>query len=277
MNEKLKKQIKELIKNSVIYLPEDVKTALQKAHDNESNELAKLQLKNILDNIETAEQKKIPLCQDTGVPIFFVKIGEDAELPKNFEGVLKDAVVEAVKEVPLRPNIVDPIERKNTGTNTELSFPWVNYEFVPGKEIEVTVFPKGGGSENMSALGMLNPSDGLEGIKKFVFEKVKKFGGNACPPYILGIGLGGSSDICMHLAKKATLREINSRNSNPKIAKLEDELLEKINQTGIGTMGLGGDTTALDVHIEMAGEHVAVNSVGLNLLCWAARKGVMKI
>jgi len=172
---------------------------------------------------------------------------------------------------------VSPIDRKNTNTDTGYGFPWIHYERIPGKKIKITFLPKGGGAENMSALGMLNPIDGLEGVKDFIINKVKEFGGKPCSPYILGVGLGGSSEIALYLAKKATLRPIGKRNKNPRVAKLENELFRKINKLGIGPMGLGGNTTVLGVNIEFAGVHVAVNCVGLNSLCWAARKSTLII
>lgn len=274
----LKQRIIEIIYKSVISLPSDVISTLKSTYSKETSELAKLQLKNILENIETAEKQKIPLCQDTGVPLFFVKLGSKAALPEKFEQTLKEAVEEATQKIPLRPNVVAPLSRKNSETNTGFGFPIIEYEVIPNsKEIEITFVPKGAGSETCSALAMLPANAGISEIKKFVLEKILEFGGKPCPPYIVGIGVGGTSELCMKLAKKATLRKIGIKSKNSEIAKLEKWLLEQINKTKIGTMGLGGDTTALAVHIEAIGEHTALKCVGINIMCWAARKASLKL
>jgi fumarate hydratase subunit alpha len=272
----MKGQIIDLIRETVTSIPEDVQRALQEAYENETDGTARLQLKTILNNVKIASEKGIPVCQDTGVPIFYVKLGRNAKLPNNFEQVLREAVEEATEKVPLRPNVVSPLNRKNTKTNTGEGFPIIKYDIVNGKGVEITFLPKGGGSENCSALCMLKPSDGLEGVKKFILGKVKEFGGKPCPPYILGIGIGGTAEGCMELSKKALLRRIGSQNQVPGLAKLESELKDAINAMKIGPMGMGGGTTALAVHVEAMGEHTTMNCVGVSTLCWAARRGTVE-
>ncbi|ENN95883.1 fumarate hydratase [Methanocaldococcus villosus KIN24-T80] len=272
--------IVDLFREAVIYLPDDVKRALKEAYERESSKLAKDTLKAILENIEIAERKRIPLCQDTGVPIVYLKIGKGIESDKIFDIIkeIEKGVEIATKLVPLRPNVVNPITRKNLG-NVGLGMPIIDVEFDDNlnKEIEITVFPKGAGSENMSKLKMLKPSEGLEGVKRFILESIAEASGKPCPPIIVGVGIGGTADYAMKLAKKALLRDIGERNKDDMIANLELELLEKINNLGIGAMGLGGDITALDVFIETAGCHTASLPVGLCIQCWAHRKAKRRL
>ncbi|WP_414470532.1 fumarate hydratase [Methanobacterium sp. ACI-7] len=259
-----------LFKEAVIKLPDDVKKALQDAYKNEDHELARLNLKAILDNIEAAEKLGVPMCQDTGVPIVFVKLG-DVEVENLIEGI-KNGVVRATEEVPLRPNVVDPITRENRGNNTGNLMPQIDIELVDDKIIELTAFPKGIGSENNNALKMALPGEGIEGIKNFVLDTVIAAGGKPCPPIIVGVGIGGSSDLAMKLAKKALLGKIGEINKDKTLAKLEEDILSQINSTGIGPMGLGGKTTALDVKILTADTHTAGLPIGVCIQCWAARQ-----
>lgn len=259
-----------LFKEAVIKLPDDVKKALQDAYKNEDHELARLNLKAILDNIEAAEKMGVPMCQDTGLPIVFVKLGQ-VKVEKLIEGIRK-GVAKATKEVPLRPNVVDPITRENRGDNTGNMMPQVDIELVDEEILQLTVFPKGIGSENNNALKMALPGEGIEGIKKFVLDTVIAAGGKPCPPIVVGVGIGGSSDLSMKIAKKALLNKIGERNPDKTLAKLEEEILEQINQTGIGPMGLGGKTTALDVKILTADTHTAGLPIGVCIQCWAARQ-----
>lgn len=259
-----------LFKEAVIKLPDDVKKALQDAYKNEDHELARLNLKAILDNIEAAEKMGVPMCQDTGLPIVFVKLGQ-VKVEKLIEGIRK-GVAKATKEVPLRPNVVDPITRENRGNNTGNMMPQVDIELVDEEILQLTVFPKGIGSENNNALKMALPGEGIEGIKKFVLDTVIAAGGKPCPPIVVGVGIGGSSDLSMKIAKKALLNKIGERNPDKTLAKLEEEILEQINQTGIGPMGLGGKTTALDVKILTADTHTAGLPIGVCIQCWAARQ-----
>lgn len=259
----------DLLREAVIKLPEDVKEALKNAYKKEDHEIARLNLKAILDNIKIAKKHQIPMCQDTGLPIVFVKLG-DVKVGNLYEGIRK-GVERATVEVPLRPNVVDPLTRKNTGTNTGKGIPQVDIELIDDEFIELTVFPKGFGSENNNALRMALPGEGADGIKKFVLDTVVAAGAKPCPPIIVGIGIGGSSDLAMKLAKKALLREVGIRHWDKKIAKLEEDILKLINKTGIGPMGLGGKTTALDVKIKTADTHTAGLPIGVCIQCWASR------
>jgi len=266
-----------ILKQAVIYLPEDVKQALKKAYAEETSETGKTQLKAILDNIELAEKYQAPVCQDTGTIIFYVKAGAEAKDLDKMEEPLTKAVRRATKEIPLRPNAVDPFTQKNSGDNTGRLIPYINWEIVPGDSIELTVMPKGGGSENVCLTGMLVPGEGINGLKKFVIESVIKAGSQPCPPTILGIAMGGGSDIAMKIAKKALLRPLNEPNPNPEIAKLEREIFEAANMTGIGPMGLGGKITVLGVHIDYAYRHPASFPAAVAFNCWAARRASARI
>jgi len=266
-----------LIRQAVIYLPEDVKQALNKAYGEETSEAGKTQLKAILDNIELAEKYQAPICQDTGTIIFYVSAGADVKGLDKVEGALINATRRATKEVPLRPNAVDPFTQKNSGDNTGRFIPYINWEIVPGDALELTVMTKGGGSENVCLTGMLVPGEGINGLKKFVIESVIKAGAQPCPPTILGVAMGGGADIAMKLAKKALLRPLNEPNPNPEIAKLERELYEAANMTGIGPMGLGGKTTVLGVHVEYAFRHPASFPAAVAFNCWAARRASARI
>ena len=269
----IQKQIEEticrLFKQAVIELPSDVKKALNDAYEKEDQEVARSNLKAILDNIKIAEKLQIPMCQDTGLPIIFVKLGK-VEVEDLYDGIRK-GVERATKEIPLRPNVVDPLSRENTGTNTGKDIPQINIELVDSEDIEFTVFPKGFGSENNNALKMALPGEGIEGIKKFVLDTVIAAGGKPCPPIIVGVGIGGSSDLAMKIAKKALLGNVGERNPDAQIAEIEEDLLRLINDTGIGPMGLGGKTTALDVKILTADTHTAGLPIGVCIQCWAGR------
>lgn len=258
-----------LYRDSVIELPKDVKNALEEAYANETDQTARLNLKAIIDNIDAAHKNSIPMCQDTGLPIVFVKLG-GVEVENLYQGI-RNGVEKATINVPLRPNVVDPFTRENTGTNTGKGIPLVDVEIVDGDYLELTIFPKGFGSENNNALKMGLPGEGIEGVKNFVLETVLAAGGKPCPPTRIGVGIGGSSDYALKLAKKALLREVNSKNSDKRLAKLEEELLERVNSTGIGPMGLGGKTTALDVKVELVDTHTAGLPIGVCIQCWAAR------
>lgn len=264
--------IVELLRKAVCDLPVDVESALEKALKAEDNETAKTQLKNILDNVKYARKEGIPICQDTGILRFYVGLGKAGVEAEDVKGIILRAVEKATKEIPLRPNSVDALTRENSGNVPEIEF-----EFTKNNSLEITAFPKGAGAENMSALGMLTPADGVDGIKKFVIETVKKAGGNPCPPTIVGVGIGGLSDTAMRLAKKALLRNTGKKNPDEEIAKLESQLLEEINSLGIGPMGLGGNTTSLAVHIETAPCHTSSLPVAVNLQCWANRRATVRV
>jgi len=258
-----------LFKQAVIELSSDVVKALEEAYKREEQDIARTNLEAILKNIKAAQELEIPMCQDTGLPLVFVKLGK-LEVENLYEGI-RSGVEKATLEVPLRPNVVDPLTRVNTGNNLGKLIPQIDVELVQGEYIEFTVFPKGFGSENNNALMMGLPGDGVEGIKKFVVDTVIKAGGKPCPPTVIGVGIGGSSDMVMKLAKKALLREVGVFHNEERISTLEKEILELINDTGIGPMGLGGKTTALDVKIEYADTHTAGLPVGICIQCWADR------
>ena len=267
----------EILKQAVIYLPEDVKKALKKAYEEETSETGKTQLKAILDNIELAEKFQAPVCQDTGTIIFYAKAGAKVKNLDKVEEALVNATRRATKEIPLRPNAVDPFTQKNSGDNTGRFIPYINWEIVPGDSLELTVMTKGGGSENVCVTGMLVPGEDVKGLKKFVVDAVIKAGAQPCPPTILGVAVGGGADIAMKLAKKALLRPLGEPNPNPDLDKLEKELLEAVNMTGIGPMGLGGKTTVLDVHIDYAFRHPASFPAAVAFNCWAARRASARI
>jgi len=266
-----------LLQLAVTELPQDVKEALQNAYQQEESEAGKTQLKAILNNVELAEKTQTPMCQDTGVIIFYLKAGAQVKDLDKIEEALRNATKRATKEVPLRPNAVNPFTQKNTGDNTGRFIPFIHWKIVPGNNIEITVFPKGGGCENVCALGMLRPGEGVKGLKKFVVDTVIKAGAKPCPPNIIGVAVGGGADIAMKLAKETLLRPLNQSNSDPELAKLEKELHEAANSTGIGPMGLGGKFTVLGVHVEYAERHPASYPAAVAVQCWAARRASARI
>lgn len=267
----------ELFRLSVTRLPEDVKEALSKAKEKETSEVARKQLEAILFNIELAEESGRPMCQDTGIPNIYIKAGDRFPGLGSLPAVLRRAVMRATKTVPLRPNAVTPLTRMNTGDNTGELIPYLNWTIVGGDSLEMSVLPKGGGSENMCALKMLSPSQGVKGVKQFVVESVFSAAGQPCPPTILGVGIGGGADIAMKIAKLAIMRPLDSRHPDAEIAELEDELLELVNATGVGPMGLGGRTSSLGLNIEWAHCHTASLPVALAVQCWAARRATAHI
>jgi fumarate hydratase subunit alpha len=266
-----------LLQLAATELPRDVKMALQKAYREEESKVGKAQLKIILKNVKLAEETRVPLCQDTGTVIFYVKAGSQVTGLDMVEEGLRNATARATREVPLRPNAVDPFTQKNTGDNTGRFIPYIHWKVVPGDILEITVMPKGGGSENVSVLAMLNPTQGEKALKKFVVDTVIKAGAKPCPPTILGVAVGGGADIAMKLAKAALLRPLNQPNHNPELAQLEEELRKSANQTGIGPMGLGGKITVLGVKVNYAHRHPASYPVAVAVQCWAARRATARI
>lgn len=271
----IKEAVYELYKEAVINLSEDMKKSLEDALKNETHELGKLNIEAILKNIEIAEEKGIPMCQDTGLPVIFVKLG-NVEV-ENLRKGIEEGIIKATKEIPIRPNIVDPITRENTNINVGTAIPPIDIELIDEDYLEITILPKGFGSENNNALKMALPAEGIEGIKKFVVESVLKAKGKPCPPTVVGVGIGGTSDLALKLGKKALLGEIRKRNPDPTIANLEKEIMNEINASGIGPMGLGGKTTTLDVKILKAHTHTAGLPVGVCIQCWANRHATTKI
>ncbi|MFX0169296.1 MAG: fumarate hydratase [Candidatus Hodarchaeota archaeon] len=268
----LEEVIVNLLRLAVTDLPRDVSKGLEEALKNERNLTAKNQLQAILENIELARQRSIPMCQDTGIQIFYVTVGTKFPLLNEIPQILTNAVRKATQKIPLRPNTVNPILHKNPGDNTGLNIPWINWKITDGSDLHVTALPKGGGSENVCKLGMLTPGQGLNGMKQFVIDSMIEAGAKPCPPTIIGIGIGGGADISLKIAKEQLLRPVGQRHSDPKVAKIEEDLRQGLNRTGIGPMGLGGDTTVLDVHIDIAMRHPASFPVGLAVQCWAARR-----
>ena len=271
----IKDTVYELYKQAAIVLGDDVKKALEDALKNAENELAILNIEAILQNIELAEEKGIPMCQDTGLPVIFVKLG-NVEV-EDLRGGIEAGIEKATKEIPIRPNIVDPLTRENTNINVGDYIPPIDIELIDEDYLEITIFPKGFGSENNNAMKMALPAEGIEGVKEFVVESVLKAKGKPCPPTVIGVGIGGTSDLCLKLAKKALLGKVGERNPDPQIAELETEILEEINASGIGPMGLGGKTTTLDVKILKAHTHTAGLPVGVCVQCWADRQATTKI
>ena len=271
----IKDAVYELYKKAAIVLGNDVKKALEDALKVEDNELARLNIEAILKNIKLAEEKQIPMCQDTGLPVIFVKLG-NVEV-ENLRAGIEEGIEKATKEIPIRPNIVDPLTRENTNSNVGDYIPPIDIELIDENYLEITILPKGFGSENNNAMKMALPAEGIQGIKDFVVESVLKAKGKPCPPTVIGIGIGGTSDLCLKLGKKALLGEVGKRNPDPEIAKLELEILEEINKSGIGPMGLGGKTTTLDVKILKAHTHTAGLPVGVCVQCWADRHATTKI
>lgn len=254
-------------------LPPDLKEALLRAQASETDPTGKGFLDIMVENIGVAERDENLVCQDTGTVVFWLEVGE--ECPLNLARVtaaVKKGTERATLEHPLRPNAVHPVTRKNTLTNTGRHLPAMHYEFVPGSDLKLNCLPKGSGSENMSFLKMFIPADGVSAVKKFVLECIVDAGPKPCPPTIVGVGLGGTADLCAALAKKAVLRPLGTHSDDPIIAAIEDELYAAANELGIGPMGLGGSTTVLGVHIEYAHTHITQNPVAVNLQCWAARR-----
>ena len=250
-------------------LPCDVKQRIEDARKNEPWETAQGILDKIIENYGIAEANTVPICQDTGVCCVFLKIGQDVHIAGDLRAAVDEGVRRGYAEGYLRKSVVkDPLRRQNTGDNT----PAMLYtEIVPGDKLEITVAPKGFGSENMSRLAMLKPSDGVEGVKAFILRTVEEAGPNPCPPIIVGVGIGGTFDKAAYLAKKALMRSTDKRNADPYYADLEAELLEKINALGVGPQGFGGRTTALAVNIEWMPTHIAGLPVAVNINCHVTR------
>src|SRR5438067_8977245 len=270
---------RDLYIESLKEIPPDVVEAIRRAAKTETKEVAKRIFSHYIKSIELGRDENMIVCQDTGIPIYWVDIGGKLRLDGSR---LTDAIIRgterATREHPLRSSIVSPLGRENRQTSTGQRIPIIHYDFVPDSDVlDILFMPKGSGSENMSFMKMLVPADGVKGIKRFVIEQVVGAGAKPCPPTIVGVGIGGSSDLCMTLAKKATTRPIGSKNPDAQLAALEEELFDAINQTGIGPQGLGGETTALAVHIESAWTHITCNPVAVNMQCWRAERRRAKI
>lgn len=262
--------VRNLVIESSYDLGDDVVEALKKARGVEESPVGRDILDQIIKNAEIAKTEKSPMCQDTGLAVLFVELGQEVQIVGgDYNEAINEGIRRGYKDGYLRKSVLaDPIERKNTGDNTPAV---IHTEIVPGDKMKIVMAPKGGGSENMSEVRMMKPSDGIEGVKKFVIDRVIRSGGNPCPPVIIGVGIGGTFEKCAWLAKKSLMRGVGDRHPNKFYADLELELLEKINKTGVGPQGLGGNTTALDVHVEVHPCHIASLPVSVNTQCHAAR------
>ena len=261
--------VKRLCIEANCYLPGDLQQRIEDCYAAEPWPQAKEILERIVENYTIAREKAQPICQDTGVACVFLKIGQDVHVNGSIEEAVNEGVRQGYGEGYLRKSVVrDPLDRVNTGDNTPAM---LYYELVPGDKLEITVAPKGFGSENMSAIKMLRPSDGLQGVKDFVKKVVEDAGPNPCPPIVVGVGIGGTFDKAAYLAKKALMRSVDERHSDPFYAKLEEELLAEINELGIGPQGFGGKTTALAVNIEKFPTHIAGLPVAVNINCHVTR------
>ena len=267
--EEIRDHVAQICIDAAYNLSDDVLTAFDRAIETETAPGAREIIELLKENARIAKEDHIPICQDTGVAIFFVEIGQDLRIRNGF---IVDAINEGVrkgyKEGYLRKSVVDPLTRKNTGDNT----PAIIYtELVPGDKLKISFMPKGAGSENMSVIRMLRPTEGVEGIRNFVLECVQKAGANPCPPVVIGVGIGGDFEKAALIAKKALLRPVGSPNAKLELASLEEILLKSVNKTGIGPEGLGGKVTAMAVHVESFPCHIASLPVAVNINCHAAR------
>lgn len=267
---KITDTVKRLCIQANVILPEDVKNCIIKRKSEENWAPAREILDRIEENFELAAAENVPICQDTGVACVFLEIGQEVHIAgSDITQAVNEGVRQGYAEGYLRKSVVrDPLDRVNTGDNTPAM---IYYDIVPGDKIKITVAPKGFGSENMSQIKMLRPSDGIEGVKAFVLKAVEEAGPNPCPPIIVGVGIGGTFDKAALLAKKALLRDTGTPSADPLYAKLEEELLEKINALGIGPQGFGGKTTALAVAVEHYPTHIAGLPVAVNINCHVAR------
>ncbi len=269
--------VKQLFLDCNYFIGKDIMTALEKARENEKSKVGKSVLTQIIENDKLAAKEEVPLCQDTGMAILFVEYGDKVVIEDgSFEDAVNEGVRQAYKDGYLRKSVVnDPVfDRLNTKDNTPAI---IHTRIVKGDKIKITAGGKGFGSENMSAIKMLTPSYGIEGVKKFILDTVRTAGPNPCPPIVVGVGIGGTFERCAQLAKKATFRAIDTHNADERYAKLEDELLESINKMGFGPAGLGGTTTAIGVNIETSPTHIAGMPVAVNICCHAARHASAEI
>jgi len=263
------KVVKDLCVDANYNLGNDVLLAFDQAIENEKSETAREVLRELKENARIAREEKAPICQDCGLAVVFMEIGQDVHITGgDLKAAINEGVRQGYEEGYLRKSACNPITRKNTGDNTPAI---IHLEIVPGDKIRIIVAPKGGGSENMSRVTMLTPAAGMEGVKDFVVNRVKESGSNPCPPTIIGIGVGGTFERSAILAKKALLRTLGERNPDPELAKIEKQIFARINKLGIGPVGYGGITTSLDVFLEMEPCHIASLPVAVNIQCHAAR------
>jgi len=270
---------KELYIRALKILPPDVREALGKAYDRETTPTGKEIFRTILRNVEVADQQNVLICQDTGLPIYMVKVGSKFPVDgARVAAALKEGAKRATLEHPFRGSSTHPVTRVNPQTSVGEGLPIIYWDFVPENDfLDILMVPKGSGSENMSAMKMFIPADGAAALKKFVIDTVLQSGSNPCPPGVIGVGIGGTADLVSKLAKEAIARPVGSHNHDAFFAKMEDELSEAINSLGLGPMGLGGSVSTLAVHIEWAYTHITQNPVAVNTQCWSARRARGKI
>ncbi|OBQ46608.1 fumarate hydratase [Halodesulfovibrio spirochaetisodalis] len=266
--EQIHDAVVDLVLKAARYLPEDVKTAIRVARNNETSESAKEVLGQLLENADLAKESGLPLCQDTGLGVFYVEIGSDVQIEGNITEIINNAMIEGYDKGLLRKSSCHPLTRKNTMDNSPAV---IHYSHVAGDKLTIKHMAKGGGSENMSRCTMLTPAQGWEGIKEFVVRRMAEAGPNPCPPTIVGIGIGGTFDLAPALAKEALFRPLSAENPDPELAAMEQELLDEINQLGIGPMGLGGQTTCLGVKIAIQPCHIASLPLAINVQCHSSR------
>jgi len=268
--DKIIETIRQMCIDANLHLSEDMKTAICQAADSEKSPVGKKILSQLKENMDIAAAEDIPICQDTGMAVVFLKIGQDLHIEgMNLEDAVNEGIRQGYVDGYLRKSVVrDPLQRENTKDNTPGI---IHYEIVPGDQLTITVAPKGFGSENMSRVFMLKPADGIEGVKDAILTAVKDAGPNACPPMVVGVGVGGDFEKCAIMAKQALTRSVNERSSIPYVKELEEEMLEKVNRLGIGPGGLGGTTTALAVNINTYPTHIAGLPVAINICCHVDR------
>jgi fumarate hydratase subunit alpha/L(+)-tartrate dehydratase alpha subunit len=265
---------KELYIRALKVLPPDVKQGFERLTQSETRGIAKSVLATMVTNIAVAEETDNLLCQDTGVPIYNVTVGRDVGIaPQDVRDAIRRGCERATREYPLRSSVVHPLTRRNEHTSCGIEVPVIHFDFDEGRErLSIEMVPKGSGSENNSFLRMAIPAEGVQGVKRFVVDSVVSAGGKTCPPTIVGVGIGGTSDLCVALAKRAATRALGTHCADPDGAALEEELSAAVNQLGIGPQGLGGDSTAFAVHIELAATHITMNPVAVNMQCHSARR-----
>lgn len=275
-SDEIKNAVKEMCICANCHLNSDIRAALEKSAEDEKSEVSRTILKRLIENADIADRKEVPICQDTGMAVFFIEVGKEVFVEGDtITNAVNKGVSEGYTEGYLRKSVVkDPLDRVNTKDNTPAV---IYYDFCEGDKIKITFAPKGFGSENKGGIKMLNPSDGVDGVIDFVTETVRKAGANPCPPMVVGVGIGGTMDKAAVLSKKALTRDITVRNVNPYYAELENKLLERINLLGIGPQGMGGTTTALAVNIETFPTHIAGLPVAVNINCHATRHAVREI
>ena len=267
--EDIVRKVRDACMSANFELGEDIIAAFKKTGETEESPVGKEILGQLIENARIAKEEKIAICQDTGFAVFFVELGDEVKVSGgNLVEAINEGVRQGYQEGYLRKSICNPFTRKNTGDNTPAI---VHLNLVAGNQLKIVIAPKGGGSENMSRVTMLKPSDGIEGIKKFVIERVRESGANPCPPLVIGVGIGGTFEKAALIAKEALLRPVGSKNPDTELSALEEELLLKINDLGIGPQGLGGRTTALAVHVKMHPCHIASLPVAVNINCHASR------